>query len=117
MNHDSARMQRESQTVDNMIQLYCWLQHQTRAGLCVECANLQEYARQRLEKCPFAPDKPTCAKCPVHCYRTEMREKIRRVMRFSGPRILVHHPWLAVRHLLDGFKKTPVDKRGKAADT
>ena len=29
------------------------------------------------------------------------REKIREVMRFSGPRMLFHHPVAAVRHLIE----------------
>jgi hypothetical protein len=94
-----------------MIRLYCRLQHKTRAGLCSECARLQEYTHERLDRCPFAPDKPTCAKCPVHCYKAERREQIRRVMRFAGPRMILFHPVMAVRHLMDGWKKAPVFER------
>lgn len=34
-----------------------------------------------------------------------MREKIRAVMRFSGPRMLLVHPVLAVRHLLESRRE------------
>ncbi|MHC1781252.1 MAG: nitrous oxide-stimulated promoter family protein [Anaerolineaceae bacterium] len=108
MNHDSVRMRRESQTVDSMIRLYCRLLHETVAGLCAECANLQEYTRECLDRCPFAPDKPTCAKCLVHCYKAERREQLRVVMRFAGPRMIFFHPVMAIRHLLDERKKAPV---------
>jgi hypothetical protein len=30
-----------------------------------------------------------------------MREKIREVMRFSGPRMIFHHPIMAIRHLIE----------------
>jgi hypothetical protein len=33
-----------------------------------------------------------------------MRDRIRKVMRFSGPRMLFLHPTLALLHLLDGLK-------------
>jgi hypothetical protein len=33
-----------------------------------------------------------------------MRENIRDVMHYSGPRMLRRHPFLAIRHLLAGWK-------------
>ncbi len=63
------------------------------------------YALTRLDKCPLKSDKPTCAKCPVHCYKPEMRNRIKDVMRFSGPRMLSRHPVLAVLHLLDSRRR------------
>ena len=32
--------------------------------------------------------KTFCSNCRAHCYRLEMREEIRKVMRFSGPRMI-----------------------------
>ena len=107
----SGRLLRERVTVDKMIELYCRENHAAQGGLCAECAVLSEYARQRLQKCVFGAEKPTCANCPVHCYRPEMRAKVRMVMRYAGPRMLLHHPALALRHLLDGRKKAPQIKR------
>ena len=107
----SGRLLRERVTVDKMIELYCRGNHAPQGGLCAECAGLSEYAHQRLEKCVFGAEKPTCANCPVHCYKPEMRAKIRAVMRYSGPRMLLHHPVLALRHLLDGRKTAPELKR------
>lgn len=98
----SARISREERTIQAMISLYCHDHHTTKTGLCDDCTALWEYALERLLRCPFAPDKPTCANCPVHCYKPEMREKIRVVMRYSGPRMLLRHPVLTIRHLLDG---------------
>jgi hypothetical protein len=34
-----------------------------------------------------------------------MRERVREVMRYAGPRMLLHHPWLAICHLVDGIAK------------
>jgi hypothetical protein len=83
-----------------MIVLYCRARHGGRA-LCPTCSELAAYARQRLERCPFQADKPTCVSCPVHCYSPTQREAVRQVMRWAGPRMLLHHPILALRHLLD----------------
>ena len=47
--------------------------------LCPECAALLDYALKRLDSCRFGNGKPSCRKCPVHCYRADMRERIRTV--------------------------------------
>jgi Zn ribbon nucleic-acid-binding protein len=90
-----------------MIRLYCRKRHRVPGGLCPACRQLHDYAMQRLEKCPFGEDKSTCAKCKVHCYRPEMREQIRLVMRYAGPRMLLAHPRLAIAHMVDGRKAAP----------
>ncbi len=106
MTRPSARLARESATVTRMIGLYCRRHH--GRTLCAECRQLSDYAQERLKRCPFGEGKTTCAKCPVHCYRPEMRERVRRVMRYAGPRMLYRHPYLALRHLIDGQRKRPV---------
>jgi hypothetical protein len=105
-----ARLVREHRTVEAMIRLYCRERHASgtgHAGLCPECAEVLAYATQRLARCPFRENKTTCAKCAVHCYLPARREQVRVVMRYAGPRMLRHHPWLAFRHLLDGFRRAP----------
>ena len=99
------RLLREYKTVDAMISIYCNSHHGSQIT-CDDCRKLRDYALERLEKCPFGEDKPTCVKCSIHCYTPVMREKIREVMRFSGPRMIYKHPILAIRHLLDGKNQT-----------
>lgn len=84
-----------------MIGLYCRRKEGNRE-LCAECSRLLEYARARLERCPFGENKGCCRDCAVHCYSPEMRERIRAVMRFAGPRMILAHPIAALRHLLGG---------------
>ena len=100
-----TRMKREKKTVEAMIRLYCGDHHDTSGALCPECDALLIYASDRLDRCTFKDDKPACAKCPVHCYRTSMREEIVKVMRYAGPRMISKHPLLAVRHLVDDRRK------------
>jgi len=95
------RKQRELRTIDAMIALFCREQHGTGRELCPDCRSLREYAVQRVRHCPLIEDKPTCASCPVHCYQPVMRERIRAVMRYAGPRMLRRHPVLAILHLLE----------------
>jgi hypothetical protein len=82
-----------------MIDLYCLKNH--GGNLCDDCNELKSYAVQRLINCPFGENKPVCSNCTVHCYKPDMRQRVRDVMRFSGPRMLFKHPYLAIMHLLD----------------
>lgn len=99
MNTEKKRL-REKQMVTEMIRLYCRKKHGGRE-LCAECNALAEYARQRSDKCTFMEEKTFCANCRVHCYKSEMREKIREVMRFSGPRMIFTNPIIAIRHVIE----------------
>ena len=101
----TTKREQEKETVSEMIRLYCKKQHGTKQGLCPECASLEEYARLRSDKCPFIETKTFCSNCKVHCYKSEMREKIRTVMRFSGPRMLFVHPIMAIRHVIESKKE------------
>jgi hypothetical protein len=110
------KLVREERTMAAMVRMYCRDHHgcvapeeAAHAGVsvCGECEELLAYARLRLERCRYGPDKPTCASCPTHCYRPAMRERVREVMRYSGPRMVRRHPVLAVAHLVDGRRRPP----------
>ncbi len=103
-------MNKEYQTIEAMISLYCRECHKTKKDLCFSCSELLTYAKSRLDKCPYAENKPTCAKCPVHCYKPERRKQIQLVMRYAGPRMMRSHPIMAIRHLAQKLKKTPKGK-------
>jgi hypothetical protein len=107
-----SRIKRESKTVEVMISDYCH-DHHFADKRCLECAELLDYALERLNKCPFKEGKTTCAKCPVHCYKPDMRQRIRAVMRYAGPRMIYRHPILASFHLIDGRRKKPLEARDK----
>lgn len=111
----ARRLRREERTIAVMIGMYCRDRHGDERppggrgddALCPECADLLAYARRRTAACRFGAAKPTCAKCPVHCYKPAMRERVREVMRYSGPRMLARHPVLGIAHLLDGRRGPP----------
>ena len=125
MNRDRTSVRegaREERTISAMMVLYCRDHHGDGPSvpgdvaeqsfgrheqLCEDCAALLAYARRRLAACRYGSDKPTCAKCPTHCYKPAMREQVREVMRYSGPRMLRRHPVLAVVHLLDRRRDVP----------
>jgi hypothetical protein len=96
---NGPRIEKEKRTVERMIRYSCESNHDSLAGsLCEECSELLDYSHARLDCCSYGEDKPTCRKCEIHCYRPAMREEIRRVMRFSGPRLALHAPADWIRH-------------------
>ena len=99
------KREQEKHIVTLMIHLYCKSTHNTQKGLCPECEELNLYAIKRIEKCPFMETKSFCSNCHVHCYTPEMRKRIREVMRFSGPRMIFHHPIMTIRHLKVSLKE------------
>jgi hypothetical protein len=101
-------MAREGRTIRVMIEMYCRDQHGAQGELCSECAALSAYAMERLRRCPFQEGKTTCAKCSIHCYKPSMREQVRAVMRYAGPRMMFRHPVMAAWHLFDGRRKEPI---------
>ena len=109
---EGPRINREKKTIDAMVNLYCRKHHRTGDELCPECQELHDYAMIRLSKCPFQEEKSTCGKCLVHCYKPDMKKKVAKVMRYSGPRMILHHPILALHHVFDGRKKPkPLKKK------
>ena len=108
---DNQRIEREGQTLQAMFRLYCHKQHGFNSGICQECQELQDYALTRLEGSPFQEGKTTCVQCPIHCYKADMRVRIKEVMRFAGPRMLYSHPVLAIWHTLDGRRKEPLKEQ------
>ena len=109
----TTKREREKQMVSEMIALYCHHQHHTPRGqLCDQCAELARYASSRSDHCPFMETKTFCSNCKVHCYKPEMREKIREVMRFSGPRMLLVHPAAAIRHVIETRREKGKTQKG-----
>ncbi len=100
-----SKREYEKEIVSDMISLYCRKNHKSKENLCEDCANLKYYALNRIEKCPFMENKTFCSSCKVHCYREDMRQKIKLVMKYSGPRMLFYHPITAIHHLIETIKE------------
>lgn len=119
-----VRRVRELKTIETMVRMYCRGHGHGRgeAPLCGECGALFEYAKRRLERCVFGDAKPACANCVVHCYKAEMREQIRVVMRWAGPRMMLRHPVMAIGHMIadrrpvPALPAKPAKNAGKSSD-
>ena len=106
MQTNKKHIARELLTMTKMVGIYC-AAHRGDSGdaLCESCQEFLDYAEVRLHKCPYGEDKPTCANCPIHCYKPARKDQARQIMRYAGPRMLLHHPLLLIAHKLDGLRK------------
>lgn len=114
-----AKRRHEKEVVTQMIEIYCsGNRHEDRGDwgaancrnprfgpeghyrLCPDCARLAEYSCTRTQVCPRTAVKTFCKNCPIRCYEETEQEEIRTVMRFSGPRIMLHHPVDGVYHCM-----------------
>ncbi|MEK5035272.1 nitrous oxide-stimulated promoter family protein [Paenibacillus sp. FSL R7-0302] len=96
--NDGPIIRKEKVIASKMIRIYCKKKHHKKE-LCEECRNLNEYVMKRLSYCKFGEEKTACAKCPIHCYTPVYRQKIKGVMRFSGPWMLLYHPLESIKHI------------------
>ena len=105
----ARRREREKRTISNMVAIYCAGHHdkaeRTETGfageaMCPDCKAIDDYCVLRTERCRSMAVKTNCEECGNHCYAPAERERIREVMRYAGPRMMLHHPIAAIRHLM-----------------
>lgn len=92
---------KERKIVTKMIEIYCRGNRHGSDTFCSKCKKLISYVNIKIDRCPFIEVKTFCSNCKVHCYNAEMREKIKKVMRYSGPRMLLYNPVMVIRHVID----------------
>lgn len=91
------RIEKEKKTIGWMITFYCGKNHHKKRP-CNECRELMAYANKRLEHCPYGVHKNPCRRCTRPCYAPDMRKRVKRVMRYSGPRIIFYQPYEWIKH-------------------
>ncbi|WP_054955569.1 nitrous oxide-stimulated promoter family protein [Paenibacillus dakarensis] len=96
--NNGPKIRKEQDIVLKMIRIYCKKKHHQK-DLCAECQDLNNFAMKRLSLCQFGEEKTACAKCPIHCYKPDYRQRIKEVMRFSGPWMLLYHPIESIKHI------------------
>ncbi len=105
-----AKIDHEKDTLAFMVGVYCrGKKHEGRApagpapdgaGLCPSCQELVDYAFARIDACPHMETKTFCSACETHCYKPDMRQRVREAMAYAGPRMMFYDPKGAIRHLL-----------------
>lgn len=101
----SEQIEQKIKLVGKMMSLYCKKHHRpnNNGGLCEDCENLQQYSAQRNRNCKN--QNSFCAHCTSPCYAAEKRVQMRKVMKFSGPRIALYHPFWVGKHMIETRRK------------
>ncbi len=118
MKQTAANIQREQRTLAKFIEVYCHDQHKPAEAariplgsvdvqeiighiprLCPQCARLLAHAMIKRQNCPMVP-KPMCKHCPKHCYAPAYRQQIRKVMAYSGRKLVMRGRIDYLLHLL-----------------
>jgi hypothetical protein len=95
-----TKRENEKKILKQMITLYCKHHHHTKT-CCSSCQDLLNYAYQRIENCPNMETKTFCSQCENNCYNPKMRQQIRDIMRWSGPRMIFYHPLTVIHHFFE----------------
>lgn len=76
----------------DFITVYCRENHkeveqhyvpELQVDLCSDCEELAVYGVKRRRLCPKNP-KPSCKNCDTPCYGPAYKDKIKKIMKFSG---------------------------------
>lgn len=102
---NDRELRRRERVLKSMIEIYCRAHHGTREQLCPSCERLYEYAQQRMASCSILDARFFCSSCDVHCYGPDERQQIRTIMRYSGRRMVLYHPLMAVSHLAGRLRR------------
>lgn len=97
---------KDIKVVLDFIKVYCTQNHyknekeyveEYKAFLCPDCKDLAQYAVKRRMLCRKDP-KPTCKKCDTPCYSPRYKERIKKVMKFSGIYLIKRGRWDYLYH-------------------
>lgn len=105
MKNIESKRNEEKNLVKKMILFYCKNNRHSKDTPCKDCDELIEYAAMRIDKCPFMETKTFCSNCRIHCFKPDMRNRIKEVMRYSGKRMLFKEPILVIKHLYYTIKE------------
>lgn len=97
-----SRIEREKKVVNLMISNFCLDVHK-EDDLCEECVELKDYAEKRLMSCPYIKNKPVCSNCTIHCYNVKQKEKIKTVMKTTGPKMIMKYPMVTIWYFFYKF--------------
>lgn len=98
---EERRLRRDEKTLYAMANIFCSAHHEGKKdtkGLCPDCAATIAYSIDRTQRCPNE-HKGNCEDCSIHCYKPEVRARIREIMAYAGPRMLTKHPIMTFFYL------------------
>ncbi|MDY0234818.1 MAG: nitrous oxide-stimulated promoter family protein [Gudongella sp.] len=104
MNEDSKqiKIKKEISILTTMIDIFYKNKNHREQYTTTEIEELKNYCKSRILNCPVILEKTFCSSCKIHCYDEKHRAFIKKVMKYSGPKMIFFHPILLIKHLLLG---------------
>lgn len=101
------KREEEIKAVTEMIGIFCQDVHKTDGvELCPECEELLEYIKKRVNSCPRMAEKTLCSECRTHCYAPNRQQRIKQIMHYSGSKLALRSPVMAVRRKITHWIST-----------
>lgn len=105
------KVSEDKKIISTMISIYCNgnshkanEENKVKDDICPNCKRLQEYAYSKIDKCPKLKSgkKAICGTCKNNCYMQddELSNMMKAVMKYSGPRMILKHPLMTIKHAL-----------------
>lgn len=96
------KIEYEIEVINKMIDIFYKNKNHKEEYTNTEIDQLKDYCSSKIYNCPVILEKTFCSSCKIHCYDKDQRDLIKKVMKYSGPRMLFYHPVLLIKHLLLG---------------
>ena len=98
---DDNRTARDRKVLEAMGRIFCKAHHSGEkdpCALCSLCHEIVEVTLVRTASCPYGHEG-NCQDCAIHCQRGEAQERIREIMRYAAPRMVLRHPLMTMEYL------------------
>ena len=81
-------VEKDFNILKRFVTTHCHYQHGTKKeSICAECEDLIQYAKKKLENCPYDP-KPKCKDCKTHCYKEIYQNRVKEAMSVAGAQFM-----------------------------
>ena len=89
-----------------MIKIFCKGNHpddnsNNSSNLCNMCHDMEKYIHNRIDYCK--QNNFFCAYCDNKCHPMDKSDYLKKIMRYSGPRILKKYPIMSIKHFLKKY--------------
>lgn len=103
----TTQVDKDRKTLEAIGFIYCDAHHdgpKDDASLCPSCREAVETTLERTQRCPNNHDG-NCQDCDIKCQRGAAQERIKEIMRYSAPRMLLRHPFMTFAYLRKKLRK------------
>ncbi len=105
--------EKDRQTLEAIGFIYCRAHHldepKDAQGLCPSCREAIEGTLLKTLQCPYN-HAGNCQDCTIHCQRGESQARIKTIMAYAAPRMLLRHPVMTARYLGKKLRPSPSKK-------